>query len=368
MLLCLCVLIFDFFYFIREKSRNLGLEKKKKQYEIWLKGCIESEAILPLEGKARKKVLKHLSHKRNLLLFTESATEYVNLPLYREQVLKWFMVNREIFLNVFNKILKKRYQIDNAFVAYIVWQFNLCGKESDDPFVIMMQEMVLMPSLHCRQNALCALSVSGEAKHIIKTFRLLTDHSIAHNTKLLTESLLTFTGSHSELAKQLWEIWDILSVEHQVACINYFRGVTDTCCLKLLDLLWNKEADSEVHFAAIRYFRKYYYKEAAGTLQEYVLNWKKYDWKYGATSALALENYPGADSEQALLAGCRSTNWHERENAAESLLKINGADAVKEIAENEENRFAKEMLLYKHEQKVGVLKIAAHNRNTLAHS
>lgn len=345
-MLCGCVLVFDLFYAVRKRWRQKAEPERMDQYRKILLPLLQQEPS-SLSEKELKKWSSKLSRAANLLCFHEAAENLLEDPEHRGDMERWLQSNKDLFLVLGHRYVGKSEPFYATFFAYLVWKYRLCTEKETDPFVMMMLKLCLSHSLYCRENALCALYGCGCPEHVAKAYVLMTQHGVEHSAKLVTDGLLQFAGDKNELAEQLWSRWDMFLPHYQVCIVNYIRMVSGNFCERFYKLLSDGQADNEVLFAAIRYFRTYPYGEAEGFLQNLVVKWDEADWEFAAIAALSLEKYHGSATMQALLTGCRSTSWHVRENASDSLIQMMSDDALQSLIAMEGDRFAREMLLYK---------------------
>ncbi|MEG2119987.1 MAG: hypothetical protein RRY53_06480, partial [Pseudoflavonifractor sp.] len=265
------------------------------------------------------RLARRLRRHEYLLTFHQVVTDLLAEGTYASALKDWLLVNRSLFLKISPAYLKGRNPLKKAFFAYLVWQYNLCGDHENDAFARFMQELCREPSLYCRENALCALYVSGSVTHVLRAYLLLSRWGIEHSPRLVTDGLMLFSGDHAALADELWTHWQEFPAAYQTAFVNYLRMTSPLFCERFFPLLESPDTDSDVKLAVIRYFRRYHYPPAAPILQELVRHEVGNNWEFSAIAALALENYPGFQSLRSLLAACHSTQWHVRDNASDSL-------------------------------------------------
>lgn len=345
-ILCICVLLFDIFYAVRKRWRRNAEPKNSKRYRKVLLALLQ-EGAQPLSTKRLTQWFRRLNTSANLLSFHEAVESLLAEEAQRPAMELWLQNNKDLFMMLSRPYLKKREPVFSTFFAYLIWQYRLCGKSATDRFVIMTQELCLRPSLYCRENALCALYACGQAQHVVKAYILLSQHQIEHSAKLVTDGLLQFAGDKDALVELLLKQWDEFPPYYQVCFLNFARMASGRFSASLYALLLKKGVDDEVQFAVIRYLRTHPYPDAAPLLQRLVKEWNRDDWEFAAIAALSLEAYPNNDTLRALMEGCRSSNWHVRENASDSLIKLVNESLLKRIILAEKDRYAKDMLQYK---------------------
>lgn len=339
--LCLCMLGFNFFYMGRRSWRGRRVPEKIAGWE-----AIVSSAVSNTETVTDTAFfIKKLSRVQQLLLFHEAVQNLLADNKKHDSVMKWLHDNRAVFTAIGN-VYKKRSSMEQSFYAYFVGEYHFCGSSQEDAIVKLMLIFVIQPSIYCRENALYALYASGEADIVVKAFTLMNRHNVQHSRKLISDGLLEFTGDKLELTEKIWDCWEEFSPHYQVAFIDFTRMVTDCFCERYMNIL-QSEAEREVKFAVIRYYRRYYYPDAAEILQNHIEKWNRDDWEFAAISASTLENYPSERTIRALTQGMNSENWYVRDNASDSLIKIADTKRLEKILDEIQDTYGKEMLIYK---------------------
>ncbi|MEG2098209.1 MAG: HEAT repeat domain-containing protein, partial [Pseudoflavonifractor sp.] len=307
MFLCLCILVFDFCYLGWSRWSAVHEPKKAARYRMDLVlGLLLNPDAHILSPKRERRMVRRLRRDKNLLTFHETLSDILRTEDYGPKMERWLRDNRGLFLKISDAYLQGHHQEKKALFAYILWQYKLCTPRENDPFAALLYELCGEPSLYCRENALCGLYVSGSTAHVVKAYRLLTQWGVTHSPRLVTDGLMLFSGDHEALAEALWAHWDEFSDFYHVPFLDYIRMTSDQFGPRLFELLQAQNPEPEVKFAILRYFRRYYHRDAEPYLQNLVRNRNQEDWEFVSVAALALENYPGEESIQALLEGCHS--------------------------------------------------------------
>lgn len=361
MLLCACVLFFNLYYV--ERNRWLRMQSPR-QIAFWEEVICSNGgekaagddkttgSFVSESGKKRislGRMNRRLSRTRELISFHEAMQKLLSEKKSESQSRYWLTQNRELFVKLGEKYLKKS-QMEKAFFAWIVGSFALCGRTKEDILARDMLLLVQEPSVYCRENALYAIYKSGSLELVVRAYILMNRREIWHSRKLVTDGLLAFSGNREALAEELWENWTYFDAHYQVAFIDFIRMVSGRFGMRFLRLM-ETEPDREVKFAILRYYRKYRYPDAEKMLRGYVNNWCIDDWEFAAVSALALESYPSERTVRALVRGIKSDIWHVRNNSADSLLAIAGEQRQQEILEQMEDSYGRNMLEYKIESR-----------------
>ena len=145
----------------------------------------------------------------------------------------------------------------------------------------------------------------------------------------------------------LFESFNAYSTGMQLNILNYFRFGNIRCDKEMLELLSNEKADSELRFAAIRYFEKFPIKEAESSIWAIAENLEGRTWEYQAIASSALKSYPGDVTFRILVENLSSSNWHIRQNSAISLEKLGYTyhDLINVFDGND--RYAREIMRYR---------------------
>lgn len=343
--LCMCMLGFNFYYLGKSRLSFVSHSRELAWWEHMLCQAMDRGEY----GTGIPKIRRRLKRAGQFVLFHEAVQNLMKDSKRKKGMLMWFQENRPLFIGLGN-LYKKRSMMEKSFYAYVVSEYKLCGRSEEDAFVSQMLVFITLPSIYCRENALYALYACGEAKLVAKAYILMNRYNILHSRKLITDGLLSFTGDRDALTEEIWENWQEFSPYYQVAFIDFFRMITRRFGRRFLPIL-ESDAEREVKFAVLRYYRRHYYSDAEPILRGYVDNWKLDDWEFAAISALALENYPCEETIITLVHGINSRNWYIRDNASDSLLKIAGEERVLEILGCMEDFYGREMLSYKIESR-----------------
>lgn len=323
-------------------------EQKTWQKSRRLEEAIKQQIVLVEAGKpiAHKHIVyleKSLSRVGNLLAFDAALEALKNKrPEVAEQYLQ--AVNEVFFYLMLQYRHKETMQA--AYFLYFLAKYKLCRYIHSQAMWDILKEYLRENSLYCRQNAMKALYGSQDERKVAEGVKILEETGFFH-PKILTDGLLTFNGDHGKLIALLWDMLDGLKIETQIAVLNYIRFKSGAYCQEMLTILADEKQNEELRFAAIRYFGKYCYPPAYRVLLQMVQNRDALHWEYAAFGALALANYPGEETVEALKQALYSANWYVRANASQSLemLGVTYNDLVDVI--NGGDRYAREIMSYR---------------------
>ena len=183
-------------------------------------------------------------------------------------------------------------------------------------------QMLGSSDIYCRENALQALYALGNAHHVVRALRVLNRNPEPHNSMVLSQGLRKFSGSHEQLASELWDIFDEFKPNLQISIIKYIRACSDSFCPQMLELLTKDRTSTEVTVCAIRYLGEHPYRPAYSALLELASGGESISWEQEAEACISLCAYPGPSTAAVLKAALHSWNWTIRSNAAQSLAKL----------------------------------------------
>lgn len=205
--------------------------------------------------------------------------------------------------------------------------------------------------MYCRINALDALYAFGNAEYVVKAVEKQDKMDAFLHEKVLTEGLLSFSGDHRELIKELIRRFEEFKVKTKLAILNYIRFKSEDCKEFMYKIMTDEEEDRELRFAAVRYFGRYPWEQARSVLIEFASDKEVLHWEYAAVAAAALKDYRGDDVLSALKTALYSSNWYVRYNAAVSLeaAGMSYNRLIDVMAGND--RYAREMMEYRLEER-----------------
>ncbi len=347
---CLSMLVFNVVNSLVMKKKELRLDKRCKKLEEKVRvqtGYIKDGRTV--EEKHIRYLSQRLSSVKNLAAFDRVMEHYLGdeddrtVWEYRNQIQPAILHLAFIYLN--------RGDMEAAYFAWFLSK-NIPKRYQGMVAVeeIMVQYMKKR-NLYCRVNALDALYGFGSAESIVKALTLLSQEGGFIHEKILTDGLLTFTGSHEKLIELLWENIGRLSDKIQLAVLSYIRFKSGSYCESMFEIMTDAGRDKEQRLMAIRYFGRYFYEPALEPLLTFVSDLNPFNWEYAAISASSLAKYSGEKVILALMAAVHSPNWHVRYNAAASLEASGPNDWETMDAAGRNDRYAREMLMYRMELK-----------------
>lgn len=343
---CSCMLLFNILLIFVRRSEGKVRDIYIRFYRRLMDEVMQREEKQLYEKESRQldRRLRVVSQLRAFHIAVMKKTEENESQGY-----EFLELCKPIFIRLSRVYLQKDHMYQ-AYFAYLMSQYKICGITDDNAIVDMMRKLVYSNSAYCRENALKALYSFGNEKNVYYAMKSMNDNGIFHHTKLITDGLLTFAGNQKLMAFMLYNNIAGFRVDYQVSFINYIRVVSGSYQERFYQLLLKQSVDKEVKIALVRYFSKYPYHPVKKLLIEFIKTATSSDWELAAVSTSVLREYQGKDVIETLTQALLHANWYIRYNAAESLYHKNISFQELSSIYNGDNRYAREMLEYQRQK------------------
>lgn len=323
-------------------------ERKTERVSHDLQQCVLSQLKAAENGGSVGKnhkiyLSKKLKKIGNMLAFDKMMeAEYIENP---DEIRNYLHCLDGVFVSLM-MYYSKRNRIEAAYYPYIIKKYRIIAYRSFPSIEDALLEMLNDSDIYCRENAMQALYTTGDTDYIMKAIRIIDRSDLFFHGKLLCDGLLNFAGSSDMLSRRIIDSFSEFSIQMQVTLLDYFRFSSGEHKEFILSLLQNAETDDEIHYACIRYFGKYRYKEAYELLCRLAEETLDQKWQYAAIASAALGSYPCESTVKILKANLYSRNWYVRLNSALSLknLGITYSELADVIDGND--RYAGEIIRY----------------------
>jgi len=342
---CVGMLLFNIFYclLLYRRDRRAGRVNRRflSRVEHQLERVRLGEAV---EERHLKWLRRKLSRAANLTAFDRMMAgrrELDGEPELRE----YYRCIQPVLLHL-AVIYREREDLQAAYFAWFLAKHKWNRHMELDAVQDILVDYMKRDSLYCRANAFRALCTLGSPRRVARAVAVLDQNQRFFHGKLMTDSLLAFTGSHRELTARLLERFDRFSAPTRLAVLNYIRFHSGDYCPWVLARMNDPEEDKELRLSAIRYFGSYVYPPAKPALLAFAAGRDPAHWEYAAVSASALASYEGGDVAEALAGAVYSSNWYIRSNAAASLAArgLEYGDLIAVVGGGD--RYVREMVLY----------------------
>ena len=338
---CVCIRVFS-----RRDKRTEEVSWDFKE-RVWKEIDRLSEGEKP--DKRHSGYLKSKLRRTGNLLAFDAALE----EIYKEdthKVIEYLASVYPVFVYLSDKYARKD-EIRVTFFLHILRKYHVVTRRPNAQIESMIFKLLNTNSIYSRQAAFEVIVSMGNASHVMRAVKTIDRLGVYHNAKLITDSLLKFTGSPRKLAKEIFKDLRSFSVYMQVALINYLRFRSGDYGEEMLKLLLDSTLDDEVRFSCIRYFGKYPYAPAYDVLMSLADEKAVSRWEYAAIVSAALSAYPSDATLARLKRNLSSKEWYIRYNAAASLYALDVTDADVQDVFSGKDRYAQEMLRYRMEKK-----------------
>lgn len=346
---CASMIVFNIVYNLLLKGSESRMQKR-----CWkIRGRINAQIFRLAAGKkveeSHLQELRHkLSHINHLMAFHQvlQADMEQNPAMYRE-----YLHQIRPVVVYMAAVYRDKENMQAGYFAYFLSCYTADKQMVMDSLQDILLDYVEKSNLYCRFNALQALYHFATPETVAKALGIADDGSMFLHEKLITEGLLSYTGDHHALIKELWRKIARYSLHTQLAILNYIRFRSGDYQQEMYEIMMDKKAHKELRLAAIRYCGKYPYELAYGPLLAFVEDKDATKWEFATVAASSLASYEGKAVVDALKEALHSSNWYVRYAAAQSLehLHVNYGDVVDITAGSD--RYAREMLMYRLESR-----------------
>lgn len=343
---CVSMLIFNVLYYLSLNSRDRRMDRvsgrlrsqvDRQMARLRWGGTVEHRHLLYLERK--------LSWVANLIAFDRMLTERRKTDgEAAPELLEYEQQIQPVILHL-AVVYRGKEDIQAAYFAWFLSRHSSNRHMELDAVQDILVDYMNQNSLYCRVNAFQALCRMGSPRCVADAVAVLDRNGKFFHSKLLTDSLLSFTGSKRALTALLQDRFDSFSVQTRLSILNYIRFHSGDYREWVLPMMNDPAEDKELRLAAIRYFGRYAYPPAKPALLAFAADEDPLRWEYAAVSVSALAAYDGADTEDVLIGSICSPNWYVRSNAAVSLT-ARGLDGGLAAAEDGGDPYAREMMRY----------------------
>jgi len=344
---CVSLLIFNIVYYLLLKGRDRRAERVNRRFLARIDRQLERlRRGEEVEDRHLTWLRRKLSRPASLMAFDRMMTGRRGPDgALSAELSEYYRRIQPVVLHL-AVIYRGREDIQAAYFAWFLARHKLNRHMELDAVQDILVDYMDQSSLYCRVNAFRALCALGSPRRVASAVAVLDRNRSFFHSKLMTDSLLAFTGGHRELTALLLEDFDRFSPSTRLAVLNYIRFRSGDYCPWVLALMNDPEEDKELRLSAIRYFGRYVYPPAKPALLAFAADRDPLRWEYAAVSAAALASYSGGDVADTLTGSVCSSNWYVRSNAAASLTArgLEYGDLLPVVGGGD--RYAREMMLY----------------------
>ena len=352
---CVSMIGFNVAYAILLRSSQPRLEKRTRR----LTQAIQAQLARLEQGQPVSS--RHLARLRRRLLQVKNLTAFdlaLRPMVQKEPRISDYLAQLQPAILYLAVVYRKRENVQAAYFSYFLSRYVLPKHLPIQSLQAVLLEYMEKNNLYCCVNALQALCAFGSPEHIVAALKIQDQGSVFLHEKILTETLLSYTGDHDQLIGLLWEQMPTFPPRTQLALLNYIRFRSGGYAREMFEIMEDRTQDKEIRLAAIRYFGRYTYPPALEPLLAFAGDDAPDHWEYATVSVSSLAHYQDERVVRVLKKALHSSNWYVRYAAAASLeaRHMDYEDLLDIVSGND--RYAREMMTYQLEshkmQKAGV--------------
>lgn len=320
-----------------EKYRNQKIDKRKNEIIETFKNIFEREvSAREYEIKEIKKVF---NRKVDIEAFYLAVKEYEKETAYKKELKKLLEEVVDIDKVFKSGVVRKEYK--RSYTLYLMSEFEIGNKKAGE-FALKSLEN---NSVYVRNNALKVINKNHNIDLFMKALDRINSRKYHFNEKMLIDFLDDYNGEQDELSNHLYSKIDIYNKDLKKIIVAHFTNMNDGSKKtrdKMLEIIKNSD-EKELTIASLRYFQVVVDNRAKPYIIE-MMNHK--DWAIRATVARMIFEYGDNQVKEKLKKGLEDSNYYVRANSASSFLKLEKKENIIEEALNNEDRFARDILLY----------------------
>ena len=346
---CGSMILFNIFYNLLLKGSEPRMKRRIQKMEQLVAAQLRVlQATGQIEEKHRSCLRRKLRFTNWLIAFHYVVNERSDDP---SSLLESYLQQIRPVILYLAMVYRDKAEDKAGYFTYFLFCYTQNRRQPVDSLQKILLDYMEKKNLYCRFNALKALYHLGSPEYIVKAMEIADDNTVFLHDKLITESLLTYTGDHKALIAHLWSRFLVFSPHMQLAILNYIRFCSGDYQKEMYEIMLQKDEDKELRIAAVRYFGKYFYPPAQEHLLSFLTDPDGTKWEFATVAAFSLAIYPGDEVVNALKQALHSANWYVRYSAAQSLERqnVDYSDMV-DIAAGSD-RYAREMMMYRLESR-----------------
>ena len=335
-LFCILVVVYSLFNYLTQNMQTKRQHKKRMQVKESL------ECFADKTEKEKKKVIRRISRiirtPRGLLALLEALDE---LGWMRGELIP--CITRQMLCDRLTEISLKHYRREADYIQGLLFTLYIRCDNTSSRLKDVLLKNLDSSHLLVRIEALRCVCAQRNRKLVVNALRRFNKRTFYFDNKLITDTLMTYTGDRGLLAEELWKEMQNFQPEIQVSILHFMSTIKDcSFASDILELVKNEKADKEVHIAAMKYFGEVHVEECVPVLAEFL---KSEEWEYAAVAASVLNQYDCQGIFNVLLQGISNRNWYVRSNCARTIVNACSAQQINE-ALNSSDRYGCDSVRY----------------------
>lgn len=341
--ICVAMIIFNIVCIFAFRASDKRLSTREARFGV----LIHKELLrLEKEGTAseeHRELLKKELRRVGYLQAFDGALEKSNQS--EAALAHYFATYHDVFGQL-ALYYKKKAPTKAAYFPYVMAKYKVLCDERHTLILDTMYEYLHRDNFYCRNNAMNAIFSSDNIPMIVAALHYIEDDGMHYDEKLMTEGLLKHATKHAAICQALLDERSRFQVPMQQAIINFCRLSGEDFAAPILALLKDEGVDDEVRFACMRYFGSHPCAKAQEVLVDLANAQTATRWEYVSIASKALARYKSEDVVHALKKNLCSSNWHVRQNAAQSLANMGLEYGDLQDVFDGNDRYAREIMRY----------------------
>ena len=338
MVVCIILLVFDIVFLEIKNVRNQRFYPQMPKFEQTIRDEIERKRN---SGEFSGGYLDSLRGKIVKIKYLLSLQSVLDEKTFAKN---WFC---EVIFSVLDDY-KKKSDYEQAYYAYVISTLDYQKLHISPEFASEFMYFLNSKSLYTLSNTMNAVYEFGDVNLLLNAIDIIDKRAGFYHKKLLVDGLLSAKVDKEKLAQSLMKNYDKYSVYTKECLLEYFRFAGDIAsefCMKVIE---SGPEDSEIKYAAERYFIKYPTEKSKKMFSDILRSEEKQGWLDEMLAIQGLGHCNDEEVRSLIKHKITSSNWYVRVNAVE-YLKNHGMDKseISGIIELKD-RYTNESLLYQY--------------------
>ena len=254
---CILLILFEIFWGLYARIRDMKIKQTTKKYETELKKQIDSIKEYASIKKVHIKMLsKELKNVNNLIAFEKACdnlalTEKEHLKIYVKHILHVF-VDLAVYYN------DKKNDTEKAYLAYILGKYFKDIEENAIPVILIetLYKYMECKSIYCKVNAIETIYLIGSTENIVRAISIINKQESIYNQTLLLNGLRNVRKNKKNLAIHLFKRFEEYNKNIQILVIKFLSEYKYIDEDLILEKLENNRTAIDVRCEIMRYFQK----------------------------------------------------------------------------------------------------------------
>ena len=340
--LCFCMMIFNVFYIIYNRTTEKSSEKEKNKLTKKMSEQINLiKNNFEVTAKHRRYLYNKLKRIHNLMIFERFIDKQ------DERIKEDYLENIKYVFYDLAIYYKKSDSIKKAYFAYIVGKYRFFYDIENNAIIKTLDIFLEDESLYCRDNSLKAIIKYGNTEDIIRALNIINETKYYYDTEIIFQNLLEFDGNKMRLSAKLWMKFNTFNENIQIAIIRYIDKEKLDYNEQFYKLLVDEKVSNNIKIEIVKYYKNNIYGPAEKILIEDTKLTGMVNKELVQEAARTLRKYNSYETKEALKALLKKKDWNTKMVASESLSVLEASYYELIDIYNGEDETTREILKYK---------------------